>query len=130
MEQRTAEARSASPVGEFFGRLSGYVASGLRYWEPRRLLYNGVLALVVLGHLFWGWPGTRDRLSFDLALGIFFLAVLANVCYCAAYVADIFVQFSGLDRAWRTGRVVLLVIGTAFAATIAHFFSKGIFGAL
>jgi len=109
--------------------LSGYVANGLRYWEPRRLLYNGVLAIVVLAHLLLAWPGAREKISFDLALGVFFLAVLANVCYCVAYIADIFVQFSGLDRAWRTGRVVLLVVGTAFAATITHFFAKGFFGA-
>jgi hypothetical protein len=100
----------------------------LRYWEPRRLVYNGVLALVVLVHSFVAWPSLRDRLSLDLALGVFFLAVLANVCYCAAYVADVFVQFSGLHQQWRIGRVVLLVVGTAFAATITHFFAKGLAG--
>ncbi len=130
MEERVrTEPSSASPVGGFVARLSGYVANGLRYWEPRRLLYNGVLAIVVLAHLLLAWPGAREKISFDLALGVFFLAVLANVCYCVAYIADIFVQFSGLDRAWRTGRVVLLVVGTAFAATITHFFAKGFFGA-
>ena len=69
-----------------------------------------------------------DRLSLDLALGIFFLAVLANVAYCAAYIPDIFVQFSGLQQPWRIGRAVLLTVGTAFAATITHFFAKGILG--
>jgi hypothetical protein len=53
------------------------------------------------------------------------LAVLANVAYCAVYLADLFVQFSGLHVAWRRGRVVLLIIGTAFAATIAHFVVQG-----
>jgi len=105
------------------------VAKGLRYWEPRRLIYNGVLTLVVVGHFLIGWPGSREKLSFDLVLGLFLLAVLANVAYCAAYLADLFVQFSGLDAAWRRGSVVLLIVGTAFAATIAHFFAKGIFGA-
>jgi hypothetical protein len=100
----------------------------LRYWEPRRLFYNGVLGLVVLTHFFLGWPSSRDQLSFDLVLGLFLLAVLANIAYCAAYVADLFVQFSGLDAAWRWGRIVLLIVGTAFAATITHFFAKGFFG--
>lgn len=118
---------SATPRG-FLARLSGYAADGLRYWEPRRLIFNGVLALVVLVHFFTAWPASRDRLSFDLMLGIFFLAVLANICYCAVYLVDLFVQFSGLHAAWRLGRVVLLSVGTAFAATIAHFFAKGLFG--
>lgn len=51
----------------------------------------------------------------------------ANVAFCAAYVADIFVQFSGFDAAWRRGRTGLLIVGTAFAATIAHFFAQGMF---
>lgn len=118
---------SVTPKG-FLARLSGYAADGLRYWEPRRLIFNSVLALVVLVHFFAAWPASRDQLSFDLILGIFFLAVLANICYCAVYLVDLFVQFSGLHAAWRFGRVVLLSVGTAFAATIAHFFAKGLFG--
>jgi hypothetical protein len=109
-------------------RFSRYAATALRYWEPRRFAYNGVLGLVVLAHFFHGLPGSRDQLSFDLLLGLFLLAVLANIAYCAAYVADLFVQFSGLDAAWRRGRTVLLTVGIAFAATIAHFFAKAIFG--
>lgn len=127
------ETPNAPPVSTpglpgFFTRLSGFAANGLRYWEPRRLIYNGVLALVVLVHFFIGWPTSREKLSFDLALGVFFLAVLANIAYCAAYVADLFVQFAGLHEAWRRGRTVLLTIGTLFAATITHFCSKGMFG--
>ena len=117
-----------TPAGSFIARLSGYVATGLRYWEPRRFVYNGVLALVVAVQFVLAWPGSRERLSFDLALGIFLLAVLANVCYCAAYVADVFVQFSELHREWRTGRVILLSVGTAFAATLTHFLARGFFG--
>lgn len=128
MEQSIdASPDSAAPKG-FLARLSGYAADGLRYWEPRRLIFNSVLAFVVLVHFFAAWPASRDRLSFDLMLGFFFLAVLANVCYCAVYLVDLFVQFAGLHRPWRVGRVVLLSVGTAFAATIAHFFAKGLFG--
>ena len=119
---------SPTPATGFVARLSNYVADGLRYWEPRRLIYNGVLALVVLTHCVAAWPASQTKLSFDLVLGLFFLAVLANVCYCVAYLVDIFVQFSGLHRQWRVGRVVLLAIGIAFAATITHFFAKGILG--
>ena len=57
----------------------------------------------------------------DYLLAMFLLAVLANIVYCAVYPIDLFMQFSGLDSAWRRGRVVVLAIGTAFAATITHF---------
>lgn len=110
-------------------RLSNYVAQGLRYWEPRRLLYNCVLSMVVVVHFALAWPASRATLSLDFLLSIFFLAVLANVAYCAAYLADLFVQFSGLDPALRWGRLLVLTTGTAFAATITHFFAKMMFGA-
>jgi hypothetical protein len=111
--------------GDFFARLSTSVASALRYWEPRRLIYNAVLALVVVAEFAAAWPASREKLSLDAVLGLFLLAVLANIAYCAAYVIDLFVQFSGLDAAWRRGRVVLLIVGTAFAAALAHFFCEG-----
>jgi hypothetical protein len=120
--------RSATPSRGFFARLSTYAANALRYWEPRRVIYNAILLVVVIGHLFLEWPGSREKVSFDLVLGFFVLAVLANVAYCAVYVVDLFVQFSGLDAPWRRGRVVLMIVGTAFAATIAHFLAKGILG--
>ena len=115
-------------VAGFIGRVAGHVADALRYWEPRRIIYNAVLAAVVLGHFWARWPDSRASLSLDTLLGLFFLAVLANVCYCAVYVVDLFVQFSGLHEAWAKGRVGVLVVGTAFAAVIAHFFASGVLG--
>ena len=82
--QGQAKPGSTAPAVGFGARLSGYAAKGLRYWEPRRLIYNAVLTLVVLRHLLLAWPGSREGLSFDLVLGLFLLAVLANVAYCAA----------------------------------------------
>jgi hypothetical protein len=72
-------------------------------------------------------PNSWSLLTFNLVLGLFFLAVLANVCYSVVYVVDLFVQFSGLEKPWRIGRWIVLAVGTAFAATIAHFFATGIF---
>ena len=111
--------------GSFFARLSAYAANALRYWEPRRLFYNAVLAAVVLVHVFLAWPASREKLSVDVLLGMFILAVFANVAYCAVYVVDLFVQFSGLDAPWRVGRVIVLLVGTAFAAAITHLVVQG-----
>jgi hypothetical protein len=113
------------PVGTFISRLSAYVADALRYWELRRLVYNAVLAGVVLIDFALAWPASRDKLSVDLLLGLFILAVIANIAFCVVYVIDLFVQFSGLHAAWRWGRVALLTIGTAFASTLAHFVARG-----
>jgi hypothetical protein len=110
-------------------RLSGYVADALRYWEPRRVVYNLGLALVVLGHTVAAWPVSSEKFSFDVVLGLFVLAVGANICYCVVYLVDLFVQFAGLQGPWRRGRVALLVIGTTLGAVIAHFISREFFSA-
>ena len=125
-----AEPEPGAPatVAGFITRAAGHVADALRYWEPRRIIYNAALAAVVAGHVLAGWPESGDRLSMNVLLGLFFLAVLANVCYCAVYAVDLFVQFSGLRQFWARARVAVLIIGTAFAAVIAHFFSANILG--
>lgn len=107
-----------------FGQLAG---DALRYWEPRRLLYNGVLASVVLVHFIAAWPTSRAFLAWDSLLGLFLLVVLANVAYCAAYVVDLFVQMSVLRATWVRWRWALLVVGLAFAAVLTHFFSGTMF---
>ena len=110
-------------LSSLVARLSSYVAQALRFWEPCRLIYNAVLALVVTIHFVIRLPASWSVLSGNLLLGLFFLCVLANVCYCAVYVVDLFVRISGLDRPWQIARWVVLAVGTAFAATITHFFS-------
>jgi hypothetical protein len=96
-------------------------SDALRYWEPRRAVYNLALLGVVIAHGFAGWPESRSFLERDALFGLFFLAVLANLAYCAVYAVDLFVQFAGLRAAWAQWRWVVLVVGTAFAAVIAHF---------
>jgi hypothetical protein len=120
------QAHAPVTVAGFIARATGHVADALRYWEPRRVIYNIVLAAVVIGHVVVASPESRARLSVNVLLGLFFLAVLANVCYSVVYVVDLFVQFSGLREFWAKGRVALLIVGTAFAAVIAHFLSTNI----
>ena len=79
----------------------------------------------MLAHVVLGWPAWKDKLTVDALLGMFLMAVVANIAYCAVYAVDLFVQFSGLDAAWRVGRVVLLIVGTLFAAVITHFIVQG-----
>jgi hypothetical protein len=103
------------------------VADAIRYWEPRRIVYNVVLGLVVLAYFAVNWPHSGAKTSREEVLFVFVLAVLANVCYCAAYLGDVFVQLSGLHRFWRRWRWILFAIGTTFAAIITRWFAIAFF---
>jgi len=76
------------------------IANAIRYWERGRILYNAVLAAIVIGYFVANWPVSGVRFSFDLAQFLFVLAVLANIAYCAAYPVDVFVQMSSVRTAW------------------------------
>jgi uncharacterized membrane protein YfcA len=103
------------------------ITEAMRYWEPRRLIYNAALALIVLAYFAAGYPGSKQSLQLDHILVIFLLAVLANVAYCAAYVVDAFAQASGFRETWRKHRWIVFATGVAFAGIIARFFAIGFF---
>src|SRR5262245_45301423 len=106
------EVRSDSPAGSG-ARVREAVSTAIAYWEPLRIAYHAVLALVVLTSFAINCPRSRDMVSLDVVLMVFVLAVLANVCYCAAYVGDVFVQLSGFRDAWQKWRWGLFIVGTA-----------------
>lgn len=116
--------RSHGPSGQGPGQ-AGIATDMLRYWEPRRLVYNGVLALVVLTHFLYSLPGAWKRVTWDAVLILFVLAVMANVLYCAAYLVDWFVQQSDFRKRWLSLRWSLLALGTILAAVFAHYLSRG-----
>jgi hypothetical protein len=107
--------------------LNDSVTDAIRYWEPRRLVYNGALAVVVVIYFWTGLPGSKQNLNADFVLGLFLLVVIANVAYCAAYLADIFAQLSNFRDVWRRVRWVLFAVGTLFAAIITRFIAMGMF---
>ena len=102
------------------------LTDAIRYWEPRRIAYNAVLAIVVLYYFWLGYPASRKDLV-NAALFVFLLAVLANVAYRAAYVVDFFAQSSGYLLSWRRYRWIVFAIGLLFAATLTRFFALGMF---
>jgi hypothetical protein len=110
-----------------FGQLRELITDALRYWELRRPFYNALLALIVFGHFAASWPASRVFITFDGVLGLFMLAVLANVAYSVVYVPDVFIQFSGFRASRARWRWILLAVGFAFAAVLTHFFSSGMF---
>jgi hypothetical protein len=107
--------------------LREFATEAMRYWESRRIVYNAVLALIVIGYFVVGLPASKHALSLNLILFIFLLAVLANVAYCAAYVPDVFAQASGFRAIWLKYRWILFLIGLIFASIITRFWSMGLF---
>ena len=104
------------------------LTDAIRYWEPRRLLYNVALGAVVVVHYVLQLPHSQTALSPDLGLNFFILAVIANVAFSAAYLPDLVMQFSGYRDQWLKNRWLLLLLGTAFACAIANFFARAMFG--
>jgi len=106
------------------------LSDAIQYWERRRILYNVVL-IAVVGIVFLGnFTEASRHLNFDTLQTLFVLAVLANVAYCAAYPVDIAAQLSALRDTWLRWRWGLLAVGLIFAAILANFFSRGIFGVI
>ena len=103
------------------------LTDAIRYWERGRILYNVVLAAIVLGYFLANWPASGSRLNWDLGQGIFLLAVLANVAYCAAYVPDTLAQLSDMRPLWLRYRWALFIVGVAFAGIITRFIAQGMF---
>lgn len=97
------------------------LSDAIGYWELRRIVYNLTLAAVVIVPATAFWGQIRNQPSFELLLGLSVLAVLANVCYCAAYLVDIPMQFSAHGLAWRRWRWLLWLLGVAFGAALAWF---------
>jgi len=113
-------------AGEIFAPLYELTTDALRYWEVRRIFYNLLLAVIVVAHVAAVWPRSRQLLTFDSALGLFILAVVANVAYSVVYAADIFIQFSGFRASRAMWRRVLMAVGFAFAAVLTHFVASGV----
>jgi hypothetical protein len=108
--------------------LREYATDAIRYWEPKRILYNAWLGAIVILYFFINLPRSKGFLNLDGLLFLFVLCVLANVAYCAAYVIDIFVQGSGFRELWRSYRWVVLTLGLVFAGVLTRYFCIGMFG--
>ena len=90
----------------------------IRYWEPRRIAYNLVLAAVAAAWLVSTWPHFHSALTLQSLLLLLVLAAIANLCYSAAYVPDILLQFSPLRDLWQRQKLGLWLAGTIFAVVL------------
>jgi len=97
------------------------LADAVRFWEPRRLVYNLVLAVVVVIWLVATWPHFRLAFTLQSLLLLGILALLANVCYCAAYLVDIPIQRWSHSTVRSRVRWGLWLVGTFLAIVLANY---------
>lgn len=103
------------------GQFREIVTDAIGYWERHRILYNVILATVVALWFMVTWPHFKPALTLQTLVFLFVLAVLANICYCAAYLADVPLQFSLFRVVWRRWRWGLWTVGVIFAVVIANY---------
>jgi hypothetical protein len=96
-------------------------SNALRFWERGRILYNAVLTVVVLLWIALTWPHFRPAMTLGSLEVMVFLALLANVCYCAAYLVEFFMQALLPEASWRRFRQTLWVLGMLFALLLANY---------
>ena len=108
---------SQAPPGAF----RGIVADAMRFWELRRLLYNFVLCAVVVAWVVGTWPHFQPMFEPHSVLLLAVLALLANVCYCAAYLVDIPMQRTATGGMWRRRRWALWMGGMLLAILLANY---------
>jgi hypothetical protein len=107
--------------------LREYASDAIRHWEPRRIVYNVLLASIVIFYHFRYSRISVLEYPFDGYLFLILLAVLANVAYCAAYPVDMFAQASGFRDVWRRNRRFLFAIGLTFAGILTRFMALAMF---
>ena len=101
--------------------LHDVLSDAIRFWEPRRIAYNAALVAVVLAWAAVDWARIHAGITFESLLAVLVLAVLANVCYCAAYLIEIPVQWSAYRGPWRQLRWLLWGFGTLLALALANY---------
>jgi hypothetical protein len=92
-------------------------SESLRFWEKRRLIYNLVLTATVITAVArtHAWHFAASPAAW---LGLVFAAIMANICYCAAYPVDVALQYSDFREAWLAKRSWLLALGCFLGACI------------
>lgn len=91
------------------------IRDAAQWWEPRRILYNVAIAAVFVALTVRTWPRLQPELNSSAVAPLIVLALLANLCYSAAYVVDL-AMFSVPAPPYRNRwRWTLFGAGTLFA---------------
>jgi hypothetical protein len=97
------------------------LSNAVRFWERGRILYNAILTLIVLLWLVLTWPHFRAALTPGPLEAFIVLALAANLCYSAGYLADFFMQGLLPSQHWHRLRQLLWVVGMLFAILLENY---------
>jgi len=101
-------------------RNAGHVLrEAARFWEPRRLPYNAILTGVVVALATANWSAFGSARPLALLAALLLLGVLANLCYCTAYLLDCTLQAT--NRPLHRLRWALWGAGTALSVLLAAY---------
>jgi hypothetical protein len=119
---RTTRPIASHPIStQESGPFRSFFAEAIRYWEPRRLIYNLVLTAVCAAWTVVTWPHFRPALTLTSLLLLSLLALIANICYSSAYLMEILFQRSSPSAVRRRLRWALWLVGTLFAIVLANY---------
>jgi hypothetical protein len=93
----------------------------VRFWEPRRVLYNALLTGVVVLCAALNWQSFRAVRPGPLLLALLVLGLLANLCYSAAYLLEWPLQAANRGAGFAPWRWSLWAAGTALSMLVASY---------
>src|SRR2546423_11319681 len=99
----------------------GGLREAIQFWEPRRIWYNAVLFAIVMLWLALTWPHFRPALNWLDFGRMCVLGLLANICYCAGYAAEFFVQAALPSAYWRRIRYGIWILGMLLAIVFTNY---------
>ena len=102
-------------------KLQGGLREAARFWEPRRLWYSAILFAIVLLWVVLTWPHFRAALNWADLGRMTILGLLANLCYCAAYVAEFFIQGALPAKFCRRARYAVWIAGMLLAIVVTNY---------
>lgn len=102
-------------MDELIGKLKEITTDAIKFWERLRIVYNALLAIVVVIFIVYGIYAEIETNYLQDIFSLFFMAVIANVLYTTAYIPDLFVQLSNYRDSWRKYRWILFLIGLVFS---------------
>jgi hypothetical protein len=102
------------------GFMNPRIAGAVRFWEQRRIAFNLLLTVVFLVWVIATWPLLRGAFSLVHFAQLAILALIANILYCAAYVAELFSKDVVASK-WRHWRWAIWIVGTLFAILVESY---------